>query len=133
MRLISPLLANESIFLNPQQRRRGGALQKWRCRGCCYASYFQWRLLQRRGMPTRWQMPSERGAGRPATSPAVRGGGPATKEDETVARLGRWVLSNWASAWSIQRFDISEPNRSDRSCPHDLHPTVQMTPDPDGK
>ena len=62
-----------------------------------------------------------------------RGGGPATKEDETVARLGRWVLSNWASAWSIQRFDISEPNRSDRSCPHDLHPTVQMTPDPDGK
>jgi len=68
---------------------------------------------------------------RPATSPAEEA--PATKEDETVARLGRWVLSNWASAWSIQRFDISEPNRSDRSCPHDLHPTVQMTPDPDGK
>ena len=47
--------------------------------------------------------------------------------------MGRWVLRNWASPWPTQRFDLSEPNRSDRSCPHVLHPTVQMTPFPDGK
>ena len=47
--------------------------------------------------------------------------------------MGRWVLRNWASPWPTQRFDLSEPNRSDRSCPHVLHPTVKMTPFPDGK
>jgi len=73
-----------------------------------------------------YSLPSARSAGRRLA---------ANEDEDENEWLGRWVvLGNWAAiARPRQRSDLPRPNRWGRSGPHALHPTVQMTPRPDGK